>query len=96
LHDFTNLDEGGIFLDDAVAWGSNHIVGWAKSTYYIYEIYHDGSDIKGRRDDGTWYTWTRSGRSGYLGLTFGSFDGTVTFDWAVANPLLIVQVKKAG
>ncbi|MFA5828849.1 MAG: DUF2341 domain-containing protein [Candidatus Shapirobacteria bacterium] len=80
---FTNLSTVQ-FLHDAVEWGSADTVNWAKDTYYTEEIYHDGTNVKGRFNDGSWYSWPRSGISGYLAINFASFNGTTSiWDYAV-------------
>ncbi|MGQ9583283.1 MAG: DUF2341 domain-containing protein, partial [Thermoplasmatota archaeon] len=74
LRGFTALNEIS-FLDDFVRWDSRP-GNWAKSTWYVEEIYHDGSSVRARLDDGAWQSVGWSGRSGYPALNFGSYDGT--------------------
>ncbi|MEM3042498.1 MAG: DUF2341 domain-containing protein, partial [Thermoplasmata archaeon] len=84
LHDFTNRDEMS-FLNDLVAWytrGRN----WAKETWYVEEIYFDGTNVVGRFNDGAWQTQAMSGRSGYPALNIGSLDCVSVWDWALVRP----------
>ncbi|MEM4730112.1 MAG: DUF2341 domain-containing protein, partial [Thermoplasmata archaeon] len=84
FHDFTNRDEIS-FLNDKVTWyvrGGN----WAMGTWYLEEIYYDGSNVVGRVNDGAWQTQAMSGRSGYPALNIGSFDSVSVWDWALVRP----------
>jgi hypothetical protein len=84
LHNFLNMNAIQ-WLDDYVAWGPTPETSWAKNTWYTFEISHDGTNIRARRDDGTWQTWTRSGRTGYFALNTGGFsESGVTGDWEYA------------
>jgi len=83
LRDFTGLDEIS-FLDDFVQWNSR-AGNWQKNTWYVEEIYHDGSLVNGRLNDGAWQTQSWSGRSGYPALYYGSYDGTSAWDWALVR-----------
>ncbi|MEM3043801.1 MAG: DUF2341 domain-containing protein, partial [Thermoplasmata archaeon] len=84
LHDLTNMDEMS-FLDDNVRWYVRP-GNWAKNTWYIEELYYDGSNGVGRFGDGGWQTQAMSGRSGYPSLNIGSYDGTSVWDWALVRP----------
>jgi hypothetical protein len=86
FRDFTNLDERS-FLDDGVAWNVR-TSSWLKSTWYIEEVYHDGTNIKGRFDDGSWQSQTWSGRTGYLALNIGSKDSVTVWDWALVRKIV--------
>jgi len=81
---FTSLNETR-FLDDNVAWGSSDYGSWSKNTYYTIEIYHDGTNVYGRIDDGSWNSQAWTGRSGYPALNFGSYDATTTWDFALVR-----------
>ena len=83
FRDFTNLNYIS-FLDDYVVWNSR-AGNWQKNTYYVEEIYHDGTNVQGRLNDGQWQTQAWKGRSGYPALYFGSYDGTSVWDWALVR-----------
>ena len=80
VEDFTNVD-GVKFLDDTVAWGSD-LDNWAKDTWYEFDIVHDGTNVKGRIDGGTWRSVAWSGREGNPALNIGSFDEVTVWDYA--------------
>lgn len=82
LRDFTNLDERS-FLNDAVAWDVR-AGSWSKNVWYLVEIYHDGTNVKGSFDSGSWQSVAWSGRTGYPALTFGSYDSATTTVWDFA------------
>ncbi|MEM3043528.1 MAG: DUF2341 domain-containing protein, partial [Thermoplasmata archaeon] len=84
LRGFTALNEIS-FLDDFVRWDSRP-GNWAKNTWYIEEIYHDGSSVRARLNDGEWQSVGWSGRAGYPALNFGSYDGSSVWDWALVRP----------
>jgi hypothetical protein len=85
FHDFINGNQIS-FLDDLIMW-DNRGGAWSKNTWYTEEIYHNGTYVKARINDGSWQqslAW--SGRTGYLALNIGSFasDGAVSeWDWAL-------------
>jgi hypothetical protein len=83
LRDFTGLDEIS-FLDDFVTWNSR-AGNWQKNTWYVEEICHDGSGVRGRLNDGAWQSQAWSGRSGYPALYYGSYDGVSVWDWALVR-----------
>jgi hypothetical protein len=83
LRDFTGLDEIS-FLDDYVQWNTR-AGNWLKDTWYVEEICHDGSNVKGRLNDGAWQTQGWTGRSGYPALYFGSYDGSSVWDYALVR-----------
>lgn len=90
FHDFTALDERS-FLNDGTAWNVRS-AAWAKSTWYTEEIYHDGTNVQGRFDDGTWQSQAWSGRTGYPGLNIGSKSGTTTvWDWAAVRKIIATE-----
>lgn len=89
LRDFTSLDERS-FLDDHVAW-SVRSSAWSKDTWYIEEIVHDGTNVKGRFDDGEWQTQAWSGRSGYPALNIGSEDGNSSWDFALIRKYVATE-----
>lgn len=102
LHDFINLNKIQ-FLDDSVAWDTSNYGSWLKNTYYTAEIYHDGTNVYGRTNDGTWNSQTWSGRTGYPALNFGSYSGTTTvWDFALVRkaastePTTSVQSEEIG
>ena len=80
VEDFTNVD-GVKFLNDLVAWGSD-LDNWAKDTWYVFDIVHDGTNVKGRIDGGTWRSVAWSGRKGNPALNIGSFDEVTVWDYA--------------
>ncbi|MDQ5969078.1 MAG: hypothetical protein QG579_235, partial [Patescibacteria group bacterium] len=92
MHDFANKDERQ-FLDDSIAWGTSNAEPFASNTWYIEEIYHSGTAVVARYDDGTWYSWTRSGRSGYLALNPGGYSDVVSSDWDYAFIRKIVSTE---
>lgn len=83
LHNFSSLTPRA-FLDDLVAWGPTHSEPWTMGTWYTEEIYHNGTNVYGRFNDGTWYNWARTGRTGYFALNTGGLGGTVSNDWDFA------------
>jgi hypothetical protein len=85
LHGFTTLNKVQ-FLDDAVAWDpATYTFSWSKNTWYTEEMYYDGSNVKGRFDDGTWRSWSHtSGRTGYFALNVGGYQETVQNQWDFA------------
>jgi len=97
LHDFSA--GGGLdkvqFLDDYVVWGTAYSFNWSKGTWYIEEIYHNGSAVKGRINDDSWDSWTRSGRSGYFALNTGGYQENVTNDWDWALIRKIIDSEPA-
>jgi hypothetical protein len=92
LHDFANTDAIQ-WLDDMVAWGAVEENSFSINTWYTFEISHDGNDIRARRDDGSWKTWTRSGRSGYPALNPGGYSEACTgeWDWAVVRKCISTE-----
>lgn len=82
FRDFTALDETS-FLDDGIAWNVR-AGAWSKNTYYSMEIYHDGTNVKGRVNDGSWASQAWSSRTGYPALNFGSFSSSATTVWDFA------------
>jgi hypothetical protein len=96
FHDF-NSKTTEQFLDDAVAWGTSYArTAWSFGTWYWFEIYHDGTNVKGRIWDvgaspGAFNSWARSGRSGYLALNGGSFGGTVSFDDVFVRKIATIE-----
>lgn len=102
LRDFINLNQIR-FLDDNVAWGTSSYGSWLKNTYYTAEIYHNGTNVYGRTNDGTWNSQTWSGRTGYPALNFGSHSDTTTvWDFALVRkaastePTTSVQSEEIG
>ncbi len=83
-YDFTNLNRIS-FLDDFVAWGISPENSWTKNTWYIFELMHDGTNVRANRDDGTWYTQSWSGRIGYPALNIGSYDAVTSWDYALVR-----------
>ena len=77
FHDFSGTDEFDM-LDDSICWCQDNSYDWSTNTYYVNEIYHDGTNVKGRINDGSWYSTTRSGRSGYLALNISSSSSDTT------------------
>jgi len=69
------------FLDDTVAWGSTYDAA-AVDTYYLMEIWHDGTNIKAAINDGAVRSWARTGRGGTLALSSSQSTSVATFDWA--------------
>lgn len=80
VEDFTNVD-GVKFLDDHWAWGAD-VDNWAKNTNYVFDIVHDGTNVKARIDGGTWRSVAWSGRTGYPALNIGSYDEVTQWDYA--------------
>ena len=102
LRNFINLNQIR-FLDDNVAWGTSSYGSWLKNTYYTAEIYHNGTNVYGRTNDGTWNSQTWSGRTGYPALNFGSHSDTTTvWDFALVRkaattePTTSVQSEEIG
>jgi hypothetical protein len=83
FHDFSSLTTRE-FLNDAIAWGTAFTESWSKNTWYVEDIFHDGTNVRGRFDDGTWRVWANSGRTGFLALNVGGFMETVTTEWDYA------------
>ena len=84
LHNFTALNEIS-FLDDSIAWNTRS-VSWTKNTYYTMEMYHDGTYVQGRYNDGSFVSQAWSGRTGYPAINFGSVkDTTSTWDFALVR-----------
>jgi hypothetical protein len=79
------------FLDDAIAWGSSTTNSWSTNTFYNFEILHDGTNVRGRINYGTWYTQGWTSRSGYLALNIGSFDATTVWDWAAIRKCIATE-----
>jgi hypothetical protein len=80
LRDFTTIATVA-FLNDGVLWGDD-VGDWAKDTWYIFEIYNDGTSVKARLDEGTWQSVAWYGRSGYPALNIGSKDEVSQWDYA--------------
>ena len=83
MRDLTNCNQIS-FLDDNVAWYTRY-ANWAMNTWYVEDIYHDGTYVQARLDDGQWQSQALSSRSGYLALNFGSYDGVSVWDWALVR-----------
>ncbi len=81
IRDFTNLDQF-VFLDDLVAWGTVTDTTWTKNNWYTMDIYHTGTTVTARWNDGSWNTQAWSGRTGDLALNVGSNDGQSDWDYA--------------
>ncbi len=92
LHNFSSFTPRA-FLDDLVAWGPTHSEPWTLGTWYTEEIYHDGTSVLGRFDDGTWNSWARTGRTGYFALNTGGLSETVSNDWDFALIRKIVATE---
>jgi hypothetical protein len=85
------------FLDDQVAWGASYTrSAWSFGTWYWFEIYHDGTNVKGRvwnvgGTPGAFNSWTKSGRSGYLALNGGSMGETASFDDVFVRKCIAIE-----
>lgn len=92
VHDFTNLDEIK-FLHDGLEWGTVGETSWAKNSWYTFEIFHDGSNVRARRDDSTWKTWIPSNAlgAGYLSLNIGSSDAVSEWEWAMVRKAVATE-----
>jgi len=78
------------FLDDRIAWDASvYDESVAASTYRTTEIYHNGTNVYGRVNDGTWRSVAWSGRTGYPALNVGAqADVSVTvWDWALVRKI---------
>jgi hypothetical protein len=95
LHNYSTLNHHQ-FLDDTVAWGTDEGGAFALNTWYLEEMYHDGTNIYGRFDDGTWYSWTRSGRTGFMGLNPGGITETTATQWDFALVRKMVTTEPAN
>jgi hypothetical protein len=99
MHDYSAFGDGGKFLDDGIVWGTNRIVGFAKNTWYIFEIYHDGTNVKARRSgDDTWHSWTISSRAGYPALNNGGYleRSDCDWEWALARKCIATEPSYAS
>jgi hypothetical protein len=92
LHNFQSMNAIQ-FLNDWVAWGPTPETIWSKNTWYIFEISHDGTNVRARRDDGSWKTWSTSGNTGYPALNTGGYHETCTgeWDWALVRKCLATE-----
>jgi hypothetical protein len=96
FHDFvTKTTEQ--FLDDHVAWGTSYTrTAWSFGTWYWFEIYHDGTNVRGRvwnigGTPGAFNSWPRSGRPGYLALNGGSMGETASFDDVFVRKCIAIE-----
>ena len=81
------------FLDDGVAWYGGTYGTWSLSTYYILEVCHDGTNVRGRTNYTTWNTQGLAGRTGttYLALNIGSWDAITVWDWAFIRKCIAIE-----
>ena len=73
------------FLDDKTAWGTIELDSWALNTWYVEEIFHDGTNVQARINDDVWYSQNWSGRTGYPALNIGSQNENSVWDFALVR-----------
>ncbi|UCD20537.1 MAG: DUF2341 domain-containing protein, partial [archaeon] len=87
FHDFGNEDEIS-HLHDTVDWGHNPYA-WNKNQYYSIENYHNGTELRGRVNDGSWYTQSGGAwdalPNNYWDLFGGAFDENITYYWTLVR-----------
>jgi hypothetical protein len=66
------------FLNDTITWGTTWASG-AINTWYTISGRYAGSQLWGKKDDGSWNTQSWSGRSGYTALYIGHVPGVVSY-----------------